>query len=187
VDNTFLSPALQQPIALGAHFATHSTTKYLNGHSDVVGGAVIAAEKADFGRSLCLDQYHRGTGPPFDAYLALRGLRTLFPRIERQQATAATVAKSLQEDPRVSAVHYPGLKSHPGHAIAKAEQAGVGAVLSFELVGGVTAARRCGSGRHHHPRRTARWYRNLERQKSANSGDFVTSSIRKGFSVHAKD
>jgi cystathionine gamma-synthase len=82
------------------------------------------------------------TGAPFDAYLTLRGLRTLFPRIERQQATAGAVAEFLQEDPRVSAVYYPGLKSHPGHTIAKAQPAGFGAMLSFELVGGVTAARR---------------------------------------------
>jgi cystathionine gamma-synthase len=81
-------------------------------------------------------------GAPFDAYLTLRGLRTLFPRIERQQATAATVARFLQDDPRVHAVHYPGLGSHPGHAIAKSQQSGFGAMLSFELVGGIAAARR---------------------------------------------
>ena len=83
-----------------------------------------------------------GVPGPFDAYLTLRGLRTLFPRIERAQATAAAVAKFLQGDQRVSAVHYPGLSSHPGHAIAKAQQAGFGAMLSFELAGGVAAVRR---------------------------------------------
>jgi cystathionine gamma-synthase len=142
VDNTFLSPALQRPIALGADFVIHSTTKYLNGHSDVVGGAVIAADMADLDELSAWANITGVTGAPFDAYLTLRGLRTLFPRIERQQATAAAVAKFLQEDPRVSAVHYPGLSSHPGHAIAKVQQAGFGAMLSFELVGGVTAARR---------------------------------------------
>jgi cystathionine gamma-synthase len=142
VDNTFLSPALQRPIALGADFVIHSTTKYLNGHSDVVGGAVIAADRADLDELSAWANITGVTGAPFDAYLTLRGLRTLFPRIERQQATAAAVAKFLQEDPRVSAVHYPGLSSHPGHTIAKAQQAGFGAMLSFELVGGVTAARR---------------------------------------------
>lgn len=142
VDNTFLSPALQRPIALGADFVIHSTTKYLNGHSDVVGGAVIAADRADLDELSAWANITGVTGAPFDAYLTLRGLRTLFPRIERQQVTAAAVAKFLQEDPRVSAVHYPGLRSHPGHAIAKAQQAGFGAMLSFELVGGVTAARR---------------------------------------------
>jgi cystathionine gamma-synthase len=142
VDNTFLSPALQRPIALGADFVIHSTTKYLNGHSDVVGGAVIAADMADLDELSAWANITGVTGAPFDAYLTLRGLRTLFPRIERQQATAAAVAKFLQEDPRVSVVHYPGLSSHPGHAIAKVQQAGFGAMLSFELVGGVTAARR---------------------------------------------
>ena len=142
VDNTFLSPALQRPIALGADFAIHSTTKYLNGHSDVVGGAVVAAEKADLDELSAWANITGVTGAPFDAYLTLRGLRTLFPRIERQQATAAAVAKFLQEDPRVSAVHYPGLGSHPGHAIAKSQQAGFGAMLSFELVGGLKAVRR---------------------------------------------
>lgn len=142
VDNTFLSPALQRPIALGADFVIHSTTKYLNGHSDVVGGAVIAADKPDLDELSAWANITGVTGAPFDAYLTMRGLRTLFPRIERQQATAAVVAKFLHEDRRVSAVHYPGLESHPGHAIAKAQQAGFGAMLSFELVGGVTAARR---------------------------------------------
>jgi cystathionine gamma-synthase len=119
VDNTFLSPALQRPIALGADFVIHSTTKYLNGHSDVVGGVVVAAEKADLDELSAWANITGVTGAPFDAYLTLRGLRTLFPRIERQQVTAPAVAKFLQEDPRVTAVHYPGLGSHPGHAIAK--------------------------------------------------------------------
>jgi cystathionine gamma-synthase len=142
VDNTFLSPALQRPIALGADFVIHSTTKYLNGHSDVVGGAVVAADKADLDELSAWANITGVTGAPFDAYLTLRGLRTLFPRIERAQATAAAVAKFLQGDQRVSAVHYPGLSSHPGHAIAKAQQAGFGAMLSFELAGGVAAVRR---------------------------------------------
>jgi cystathionine gamma-synthase len=142
VDNTFLSPALQRPIALGADFVIHSTTKYLNGHSDVVGGVVVAAAKADLDELAAWANITGVTGAPFDAYLTLRGLRTLFPRVERQQATAAMVAEFLQADPRVSAVHYPGLASHPGHAIAKAQQAGFGAMLSFELAGGVAAVRR---------------------------------------------
>jgi cystathionine gamma-synthase len=142
VDNTFLSPALQRPIALGADFVIHSTTKYLNGHSDVVGGVVVAAQKADLDELAAWANITGVTGAPFDAYLTLRGLRTLFPRVERQQATAAVVAKFLQDDSRVSAVHYPGLESHPTHAIAKAQQAGFGAMLSFELAGGVAAVRR---------------------------------------------
>jgi cystathionine gamma-synthase len=141
VDNTFLSPALQRPITLGADFVIHSTTKYLNGHSDVVGGAVIAADKADVEALSDWANITGVTGAPFDAYLTLRGLRTLFPRIERQQATAATVAAFLDRHRLVSAVHYPGLPSHPGHAIAQAQQAGFGAMLSFELAGGVEAVR----------------------------------------------
>jgi cystathionine gamma-synthase len=142
VDNTFLSPALQRPIALGADYVIHSTTKYLNGHSDVVGGVVVAADKADLDELSAWANITGVTGSPFDAYLTLRGLRTLFPRIERQQATAAAVAQFLEQDSRVGAVHYPGLASHPGHAIARAQQKGFGAMLSFELAGGVEAVRR---------------------------------------------
>lgn len=142
VDNTFLSPALQQPITLGADFVIHSTTKYLNGHSDVVGGAVVMADKADFENLSAWASVVGVTGAPFDAYLTLRGLRTLFPRIRQQQASAAVVARFLEGQPEVAAVHYPGLTSHPGHEIAKAQQCGFGAMLSFELAGGVNAARR---------------------------------------------
>ncbi len=142
VDNTFLSPALQRPIALGADFVIHSTTKYLNGHSDVVGGAVVAADKRDFENLAAWANTIGVTGAPFDSYLTLRGLRTLFPRIRQQQSSAAAVASFLARRPEVSAVHYPGLASHPGHEIAKTQQCGFGAMLSFELVGGVEAARR---------------------------------------------
>jgi cystathionine gamma-synthase len=142
VDNTFLSPALQQPIALGADFAIHSTTKFLNGHSDVVGGVVVAADKADVESLSAWANIIGVTGAPFDSYLTLRGLRTLFPRLRQQQASAGVLATFLDGHPKVSAVHYPGLASHPGHAIAKAQQAGFGAMLSFELAGGVEAVRR---------------------------------------------
>ena len=142
VDNTFLSPALQRPITMGADFVIHSTTKYLNGHSDVVGGAVIAAEKTDADTLSNWANIIGVTGSPFDSYLTLRGLRTLFPRMERQQATAAAVARYLNGHSGVDAVYYPGLPSAPGHALAKAQQSGFGAMLSFELAGGVTAVRR---------------------------------------------
>lgn len=135
VDNTFLSPALQQPIRLGADFVIHSTTKYLNGHSDVVGGAVVAASAADAQELTWWANCTGVSGSPFDAYLTLRGVRTLFARIERQQATAGRVAEYLAHHPAVAAVHYPGLPSHPGHALAKRQQAGFGAMLSFELAG----------------------------------------------------
>ena len=140
-DNTFLSPALQRPIALGADIVVHSTTKYINGHSDVVGGAVIAADPADHAELAWWANCLGVTGSPFDAYLTLRGVRTLFARIERQQTTAAHVAELLEAHPAVKAVHYPGLKSHPGHALAARQQQGPGAMLSFELAGGVDAVR----------------------------------------------
>ncbi|MCJ2088941.1 cystathionine gamma-synthase [Methylobacterium sp. E-005] len=141
VDNTFLSPALQQPIALGADLVVHSTTKFLNGHSDVIGGAVIAADKAT-GEELAAWANTIGvTGSPLDAYLTLRGLRTLFVRVEQQQRNAGRIAAFLDAHPAVSRVHYPGLPSHPGHALARAQQAGFGAMLSFELAGGLDAVR----------------------------------------------
>lgn len=141
VDNTFLSPALQQPIALGADLVVHSTTKFLNGHSDVIGGAVVAADKA-VGEELAAWANTIGvTGSPLDAYLTLRGLRTLFVRVEQQQRNAGRIAAFLDAHPAVSRVHYPGLPSHPGHALAQAQQAGFGAMLSFELAGGLDAVR----------------------------------------------
>lgn len=142
VDNTFLSPALQRPLALGADYVIHSTTKYLNGHSDVIGGAVIAADAEQAQQLHAWANVIGVTGSPYDAWLTLRGLRTLFPRIERQQRTAGKIAEFLEQHPRVRAVHYPGLRSHPGHAIAAAQQSGFGAMLSFELEGGVEAVRR---------------------------------------------
>src|SRR5690606_20390666 len=118
------------------------TTKYLNGHSDVVGGAVVAAEKSDVEELASWANVTGVTGAPFDSYLTLRGLRTLFPRIERQQQNAAAVAAFLDRHPAVTAVHYPGLASHPGHAIARGQQSGFGAMLSFELAAGVHGVRR---------------------------------------------
>ena len=133
VDNTFLSPALQQPIGLGADLVIHSTTKYINGHSDVVGGCVVARDPADLEQLTWWANCLGVTGSPFDAWLTLRGVRTLYARIERQQATAARVAEWLLAQPAVRAVHYPGLASHPGHAVAARQQSGFGAMLSFEL------------------------------------------------------
>ena len=141
VDNTFLSPALQRPISLGADYVIHSTTKYLNGHSDVIGGAVVAA---DAGRVEALRGWANVTGvagSPFDAWLTLRGLRTLFPRVERQQKTAGAIAHFLANHPQIGAVHYPGLVTHAGHSIALRQQSGFGAMLSFELRGGLHAIR----------------------------------------------
>ena len=141
VDNTFLSPVLQQPLTLGADVVVHSTTKYINGHSDVVGGAVIArepeiAEKLKWwGNCLGL------TGAPFDSWLTLRGLRTLSARLRAHQENASALADLLSEHPAVARVFYPGLGSHPQHALAKRQQSGFGAMLSFELEGGEDAVR----------------------------------------------
>jgi cystathionine gamma-synthase len=137
VDNTFLSPVLQKPIALGADYVVHSTTKYLNGHSDVVGGAVVAAKAEDAEELRWWANCTGVTGAPFDSWLTLRGLRTLHVRLERQQSTAARVAKRLSELPSVAAVHYPGLEDHPDHELASRQQRGFGAMLSFELAAGV--------------------------------------------------
>ena len=142
VDNTFLSPALQRPLSLGADYVIHSTTKYLNGHSDVVGGAVVCAKKSEAEIFSGWANVIGTTGSAFDAYLTLRGIRTLFPRIAQQQQSALAIAKHLERCPAVERVHYPGLPSHRGHAIAKAQQSGFGAMLSFELAGGEDAARR---------------------------------------------
>jgi len=140
VDNTFLSPALQQPIALGADLVVHSTTKYLNGHSDVVGGAVIWADTA-LGEQLawwcnCLGL----AGAPFDSYLTLRGLRTLKPRLAAHQANATALAELLAAHAAVEKIYFPGLSTHSGHLLARKQQSGFGAMLSIELAGGQAAA-----------------------------------------------
>ncbi len=141
VDNTFLSPALQQPISLGADIVVHSTTKYLNGHSDVIGGAVIAATD-QIAETLgwwanCLGV----TGAPFDSYLTLRGVRTLFARMEQHEKNANLLANVLNEHELVSGVYYPGLADHAGHDVACRQQKGFGGMLSFEIYGGEPAVR----------------------------------------------
>lgn len=149
VDNTFLSPALQQPLALGADIVVHSTTKYLNGHSDVVGGAVVARDQALHEELAWWANATGVTGAPFDSFLTLRGIRTLFPRIKQHEANAASVVEALAGHPAVARVYYPGLASHPGHEVAREQQGGFGAMLSFELAGGAgavepfTSALRC--------------------------------------------
>jgi cystathionine gamma-synthase len=146
VDNTFLSPVWQQPLALGADLVVHSTTKYLNGHSDVVGGAVVASTEAlreELGWwANCLGI----TGAPFDSFLTLRGLRTLHARLAVHGANAAALAAALARHPAVARVYYPGLASHPGHAIAARQQRGFGAMLSFEVVHGTAGVRACVEG-----------------------------------------
>jgi cystathionine gamma-synthase len=141
VDNTFLSPALQQPISLGADLVIHSTTKYINGHSDVVGGAVVAASE-DLAEDLKFWANCLGiTGAPFDSYLTLRGIRTLHTRMKQHEETANRLANVLEQHPGVDSVYYPGLESHPGHAIAARQQSGFGGMISFEIDGGEDAVR----------------------------------------------
>ena len=138
-DNTFLSPLWQQPLALGADLVVHSTTKYINGHSDVVGGAVIAATS---GLAESLGWWANAigvTGAPFDSFLSLRGLRTLHARMAVHAENAAQVVECLERHPAVRRVFYPGLPEHLGHEIAKRQQASFGAMLSFELEGGEPA------------------------------------------------
>ncbi|MEZ5815011.1 MAG: PLP-dependent transferase [Alphaproteobacteria bacterium] len=135
-DNTFLSPMLQQPFRHGADIVYHSTTKFLNGHSDVVGGAVIVKDDEALLSNLNLWNNSLGTiGAPFDAYMTLRGLRTLEVRVSRAQENAEKIAEFLDGHAKVSRVYYPGLPSHPGHEIAKRQQEGFGAMLSFALEG----------------------------------------------------
>ncbi len=136
VDNTFLSPALQNPIALGADLVTHSTTKYLNGHSDVVGGAVIAATP-ELAEDIAWWANCLGiTGAPFDSYMTLRGIRTLHTRMKQHEETANLLANVLSEHVAGDRVYYPGLRNHDGHEIAARQQKGFGGMLSFELAGG---------------------------------------------------
>jgi cystathionine gamma-synthase len=141
VDNTFLSPALQNPIAFGADLVVHSTTKYINGHSDVVGGAVVARDPAVLESLVWWANALGLTGSPFDSFLTLRGLRTLDARLRVHQENAAALADFLATQAAVAAVHYPGLATHPGHALALRQQRGFGAMLGFELAGGEPAVR----------------------------------------------
>jgi len=141
VDNTFLSPALQNPIEQGADLVIHSTTKYINGHSDVVGGCVVAAtddlvEQISYWAN-CIGI----TGAPFDSFLTLRGIRTLHTRIRQHEESASRLANLLDEHDLVERVHYPGLETHPGHGIAKRQQRGFGGMVSFEIQGGEEAIR----------------------------------------------
>jgi len=141
VDNTFLSPARQVPLSLGADFAIHSTTKYLNGHSDVVGGCIVAKTK-DHAEQLAWWANCTGvTGSPFDSFMTLRGMRTLHARMDMAESNAIALAKFLKKNKAVERVYYPGLRSDPGYKLAKKQQSGPGAMLSFEVKGGREAAK----------------------------------------------
>jgi cystathionine gamma-synthase len=139
VDNTFLSPVWQQPLSLGADLVMHSTTKYLNGHSDVVGGAVVAATE-ELQQSLSWWANAIGvTGAPFDSFLTLRGVRSLHARMRVHAENTAVIVEFLTQHPQVQRVYYPGLADSPGHEIARRQQSSFGAMLSFELAGGEPA------------------------------------------------
>jgi len=140
VDNTFATPVLQRPLELGATAVVHSATKYLNGHSDVVGGAVVTSDEALAERLRFLQNSLGAVPSPFDCYLILRGLKTLGVRVRQACATAATIATKLEWHAGVARVHYPGLASHPGHALASRQMRAPGAMISLEVTGGREAA-----------------------------------------------
>jgi cystathionine gamma-synthase len=140
VDNTFASPYLQQPLTLGADVVVHSTTKYCGGHSDVVGGALLTSDAGLAEQLRYFQNAIGGIAGPFDAWLVLRGLRTLAVRMERHCDNAEQVAAFLADHPRVSEVYYPGLDSHPGHAVAQAQMRRFGGMVSFRVAGGEEAA-----------------------------------------------
>ena len=146
VDNTFATPYLQTPLALGADIVVHSTTKYLGGHSDVIGGAVVTSDDA-VAEQVRFFQYAVGAVPgPLDCYLVMRGIRTLGVRMDRHQENAARVVEMLDDHPAVQKVLYPGLASHPHHDVAARQMSGFGGMVSVLLVGGEEHARRLVEG-----------------------------------------
>src|SRR6056297_2712896 len=146
VDNTFLTPALQQPLRLGADVVVHSTTKYINGHSDVLGGAVVCADAETAERVAWWANCLGLTGGAFDSWMTLRGLRTLEVRMREHQQNAGIVARLLDGHPAVGRVHYPGLDHHPQHRLAVRQQRGFGGIVSLDLIGGESAVRRFVTG-----------------------------------------
>jgi cystathionine beta-lyase/cystathionine gamma-synthase len=140
VDNTFLSPFFQQPLALGAHIVVHSTTKYLNGHSDCIGGAVIVTRQEDADKIYFLQRAAGAGLAPMDCFLTSRGIKTLVLRMERHDSNGRAIASFLEGHPKVKRVLYPGLSSHPQHGLAERQQRGFGGMLTFEL-GSLEAAR----------------------------------------------
>ena len=142
VDNTFASPYLQNPLAHGADLVLHSTTKYIGGHSDVVGGALVGNDPALRERLAFLQNAAGGVPGPLDAWLVLRGAKTLAVRMERHSANGQAVAEWLSDHPKVSRVNYPGLRGHPHHDIARRQMRSYGGMLSFELKSGEAAAKR---------------------------------------------
>jgi len=142
VDNTFATPYLQNPLALGAHVSIHSTTKYIGGHSDVIGGAVVVDDEEIDAQLRFTRNATGGVPGPWDAWLTLRGLKTLALRMREHETNASRVAGFLVTRPEVTRVHYPGLPDHPGHALAKRQMRGFGGMVTIDLAGGAEAAQR---------------------------------------------
>lgn len=140
VDNTFASPYFQQPLTLGADIVVHSTTKYINGHSDVVGGAVVLNDEILYEKIKFYQNSAGGILGPFDSWLTLRGLKTLAVRMKQHEQNAQKIAEALLISPYVLAVNYPGLSSHPQHELAKRQMKGFGGMISFEINGGISEA-----------------------------------------------
>lgn len=141
VDNTFATPFFQKPLKLGADIVVHSTTKYLNGHSDVVGGAIVTNDKDLYDKLQFLQNAVGAVPSPFDCFLVLRGIKTLAIRMERHQENAVKIARFLEDHPKVKKTIYPGLESHPEHQIAKRQMSGFGGIITFFIRGGLEAAR----------------------------------------------
>ena len=142
VDNTFASPFFQRPLSLGADLVVHSTTKYIAGHADVVGGAVCLNDRATYERLKFLQNAAGATPSPFDCFLTLRGIKTLALRMREHERNATRIAAFLKEHPRVRRVYYPGQAEHPGHRIAATQMTGFSGMVSFEVKGGLSEARR---------------------------------------------
>ncbi len=135
VDNTFASPYFQQPLKLGADIVVHSTTKYINGHSDIIGGALVTSNEEVYQAIKFYQNAAGGVPGPFDSWLTLRGIKTLAVRMRQHEANALAVARFLHEHPRVEKVYYPGLPSHPDHELAKRQMSGFGGMVSFQFKG----------------------------------------------------
>jgi len=141
IDNTFATPFFQKPLNLGVDIVVHSTTKYLNGHSDVVGGAVVTKDKGLYDKIQFLQNATGSVPGPFDCFLVLRGIKTISIRMERHEVNAMKIAQFLERHPKVRSVIYPGLKSHPQYELAKKQMSGAGGIISFFIKGGLEAAR----------------------------------------------
>lgn len=148
VDNTFMSPYFQQPLELGADLVVHSTTKYMGGHSDVVGGAILGNDPKLKEELAFLQNSMGGIPGPFDAWLTLRGVKTLALRMQAHEKNAMAIAQFLEQHPLIESVNYPGLASHPQHELARSQMSGFGGMISFEVKGGIEAGKKVATSTH---------------------------------------